>query len=92
MGMAKARREIYRLVTEEYEGISESARDVARRRLAESDVEIESVRAFHARRRWIPTPLRRRLGRAYRALRSRGSWYEAPPPEAAVAFPDLRQV
>jgi glycosyltransferase involved in cell wall biosynthesis len=88
---AKAKREIYRLVAEEYD-VPEPARIVARRRMADSEAKIEAVLRSRARRRFVPTPLRRLLGRGYRALRSRGTWYEVPPPEIAMAFPDLRSL
>jgi glycosyltransferase involved in cell wall biosynthesis len=91
LGTAIAQREIYRLVGSEYD-MPDWARQIACRRTAESDARVQAARAALARRRLLPTPLRRLLGRGYRTLRSRGTWYDVPPPEVAAAFPDLRTV
>ncbi len=91
LASAKAEREVYRRVAEEYD-VPESVRRLARRRMVETEAAIEAVRASQARRRLVPTRLRRLVGRGYRAIRYRHTWYDTPPPEVAAAFPDLQSL
>ena len=88
---ATARREVYRIVADEYD-IPDALRDLARSRMQEVEQEIERVRGSQARRRLVPARLRRLGGRAYRRVRQRNMWYPTAPAEFRAAFPNLRDL
>jgi glycosyltransferase involved in cell wall biosynthesis len=90
VGMVTALREVYRLVTEDYE-VPPEIREKARVALVQRERQLAELtapgRLRHGRRR-----IRRKLGKVRDRLLWRRLWFETPPPEVRRVYPDLRAV
>ncbi len=84
------RREVWRMVAEEYD-VPEEVREVARAHVRSLD---DRAAVLRGDRRLAARVLRvrRALGRVQRAIMWRSIWYPDPPAEVRRAFPDLRAV
>jgi glycosyltransferase involved in cell wall biosynthesis len=80
--LAKYRREVYRLVADEYP-VTEDVRELARARMRECDARAADLAGTDPRRRLRPW-----VGRVRRRLWW-WWWYSVPPQEVAEPFPDL---
>jgi glycosyltransferase involved in cell wall biosynthesis len=90
LNAAGQRREVWRMVAEEYD-VPEDVKEAARAHMRRID---ERLGVLGGERR-LRSPLlraRRALGRGQRALMWRSIWFAEPPAEVRAAFPDLRAV
>jgi teichuronic acid biosynthesis glycosyltransferase TuaG len=90
LAMARWRREVYRIVAEEYD-LPEVLRDKARAAMRARDRQIAALTG-EDRIGAIKLRFRRRLGSVKHRLMWRRLWFESPPPEVSSVFPDLRAV
>jgi GT2 family glycosyltransferase len=90
LNAAVQRREVWRMVAEEYD-VPEDVRGAARANMAALD---ERIAVLCGERRLAARLLRvrRALGRLQRRVMWRSIWYPDPPAEVRAAFPDLRAV
>lgn len=78
-------RRVLQMVAEEYEGVREETRAVARARMAKLDASLTPFGRRRAVMRALAVRMRDRL-------LARRRWYKVPPPEVRAAFPDLHAV